>query len=373
MLWCFGVPVVPASAIGPGLVWPDRPVSSAQAAGTACADVLFVGVRGSVEAPPYGGTVRSWRDALAARTASLDPDALGAGRVREFDLNYPATAPETILSAGLPRLLFDAELPGSAFTDSVAAGVSELRGVLDDARTRCPQERWVLVGYSQGAQVINQALAADGDHDQLVAAVLLGNPGHFAGQQVTEVSGSAPETANGLMSALYYIRGSAAAGRDTGGQAQAQADGVKAMLELGQSRVVEQTMIDSATAGGLALPASDREDVQSICAEDDLVCDAGAGLYRVLLSGRIEPEIQRAAGPHGSYGADQHPEAVDRVVERLELITPGTPAVPSAPVATALGGIGISLSVIIGVTVWLVLVGRQIRRRAAAPVGRTTE
>ena len=59
----------PAAPITPGagMGWGSDPVSSEQASQMECASVMFVGVRGSGETPPYGATITSIRDAVAQK------------------------------------------------------------------------------------------------------------------------------------------------------------------------------------------------------------------------------------------------------------------------------------------------------------------
>ena len=58
----------------------------------------------------------------------------------------------------------------------------------------------VLAGFSQGSQAITQALAQTDTPQRLAGAILVGNPDHYPGQNVQEVSGDADQSAIGMTS-----------------------------------------------------------------------------------------------------------------------------------------------------------------------------
>ncbi|MFW6598028.1 cutinase family protein [Propionibacteriaceae bacterium Y2011] len=362
------LPAAPAHAAG-GLTWAPAPAPSGQADEMACADFLFIGARGSLEEPPYGGMVNSWREAFADRTANV-PRA-GQGTVRELYVDYPAVGPDTLLESDLGELLFGAELPAAVFFDSVNTGVESTTAALQDSQRRCPDEKWILVGYSQGAQVLNEVLADLGPADQLLTAVLLGNPGHHVGQTVTEVAGTAGPEATGLTASMYYIRHEALQGREAGGQSQATADGVRAVLELGQGRAEPAEIGTAADANRLTVPHDLQSRVQSLCNDGDMVCDAGPALYRVIVNqGATQEEIDRAGAPHHAYTPDLVTPAVDRAVSDIRDAIPGPspvpPPVPKEPVlgplTIVIGGVGASMLVALAVA----LVQLYRRREASA-------
>ncbi|GAE76975.1 serine esterase cutinase [Cutibacterium acnes JCM 18918] len=70
-----------------------------------------------------------------------------------------------------------------------------------------PKEWVVLAGFfSQGSQAITQALAQTDTPQRLAGAILVGNPDHYPGQNVQEVSGDADQSAIGMAAILYYLR-----------------------------------------------------------------------------------------------------------------------------------------------------------------------
>ncbi|MGX5681857.1 cell wall-binding repeat-containing protein [Schumannella luteola] len=186
--------------------WPDAPVSHWDAESTACADVLFLGVRGSGEEGAYGAPIEHIRDGVRDGLGTL-PGVGDARTVREVYLDYPAAAVEVIaddLQRNLDNALYG--IPRDQwvwhYLDSIDAGAIRLHNFLAAQATRCPNEKWVLTGYSQGALVINMVLADFADYSRYGGVFLLANPGQKDSQPVTDL-GTAPENAYGVGTLLW--------------------------------------------------------------------------------------------------------------------------------------------------------------------------
>lgn len=353
-----GLPVLPAHAADGGLRWSEEPTAASAAARGECADVLFLAARGSLEEGPYGNLIQSWRDELAAGTASVP--GRGVGTVREVYVDYPAVGPDTMLKAGLDQLFFAPEMPSVEYLDSVTTGVENAQQALDDSAQRCPEERWVLVGFSQGAQVLTEVLAARGmdGSGQLLLAMLAGSPTHYPGQAVTENAGDASEQATGLAASLHYIRHGAAAGRSEGGEDHAKAAGVRAVLELGQGQTNGEAMAEAMQSGGFAMPPELAPRVMSLCNESDPVCDSGPLIRQAIIDGSdTDALVDKSWDVHHRYQPDQVRPVLDRAAAEFRAVVPspevtqpqpGPPLTPGrilagAVIASLLAGLGVAL------------------------------
>lgn len=192
-----GTPAAEAAVNG----WPDAPTSHWDAENTACADVMFVGVRGSGEESAYGAPVEHIRDGVRDGFGQL-PGVGSARTVREVYLEYPAAAVE-VIGEDLERNLNNAlnGIPADQwvfhYLDSVDAGAIRLHNFLNEQAVRCPDEKWVLAGYSQGALIINMVLPQFADYSRYGGVFLLANPGQQEGQPATNL-GTAPAAAYGI-------------------------------------------------------------------------------------------------------------------------------------------------------------------------------
>jgi phosphoheptose isomerase len=149
-------------------------LASADAAAAACDGYVFVGVRGSGEADlgeadPYLGMGATVFDAfqsfaLAMTTSSAAVAAIG--------LDYPAVAMNSFEG-------FNAvNGTSAAYTASVTAGAGALRDLIRARHDTCAGTRFVLSGYSQGADVLAagiELLTAE-ESAMIVSTVLFGDP-----------------------------------------------------------------------------------------------------------------------------------------------------------------------------------------------------
>lgn len=330
--WALPLLVSPAGAPAyaipvAGLDWGTGPVSSRLAGSQPCADLVFVGARASGEEAPYGPTVARVRDQLVAGTAA--PPGEPTGRVRQLYLDYPATPPQTLFAVGVDRLLLEPAIPANDYTASVDAGVRELRSVLQDSVARCRDERWVLAGFSQGAQVINQVLADHPDPARVADAILVGNPGHHQGQRVVE-HGTAAPGANGLIPSMLYLRDEAARTRGDHLPGAIGAIGVvQAAYDLRENTPPEGVMVRLAAENRLAVP-EDIPRAHSVCAAGDLICDTGPAMWRILTQrSNFDAEIVRTRPIHGGYDDAQLSAATAPVTEHLRATLPERAEPPS--------------------------------------------
>ena len=161
---------------------------------TGCADIEVIAVRGTNESSPTGVLGRL-ADAVTARTSKT---------VATYGLPYPAT---------------------SDWVNSVNAGKSLLTQRLTTQSAACPNQRFVLLGYSQGAWVVGDSLAGGGGGwpapvsaalgTKVAAIVLYGDPRYrswewfdvgTAGAALSPINGIIPRDPGALATYASRIR-----------------------------------------------------------------------------------------------------------------------------------------------------------------------
>ena len=154
--------------------------AAAEAAG--CTDVTVVFARGS------GQRIAQRESAvfLGALSARLGPSvratAYELGSASYGGARYPAVGVGVDSNDAFANLLDAASLwtgnEGGRYRASVATGVLELRTYLQQRLRTCPAERIVLGGYSQGAQVVGDALPrlSRGVRKRIAFVGLFGDP-----------------------------------------------------------------------------------------------------------------------------------------------------------------------------------------------------
>ena len=231
-----------------------------------CADVLFIGVRGSGEGPqgdpPFftndfdGFGTRMWTSyqAFEQQLRELEPNAT----VKAYGLRYRAL--------GLPYNVIN--MGTDAYFNSIYDGVDKLNAYVDAETARCAGDvpRLVLAGYSQGALVVHIVLRQFAEFEpemlspsRLGAVILLADPAKTPNgsetiwQGANELAGAGIRNAEGVWHKLF-----------------------KAYNET--------------TYHG-PLPTAITDRTVSLCHENDWVCSPG------WLSG---------SGPHGNYSFEEN-------------------------------------------------------------------
>ena len=126
--------------------------------------------------------------------------------MREVYLDYPAAA-MSVLTDDVARVFSIDSInnPSNWSFDyllSIADGRIALADLLADSQARCPDEKWVLAGYSQGALVISEVLAQFPDYSRYGGVMLIANPAN-ANDPNTLQTGTAVDETSGIGSYLY--------------------------------------------------------------------------------------------------------------------------------------------------------------------------
>lgn len=183
----------------PGSPPPAGPTSPPPSEESGCPAVKLIGARGSGEPQGLGRPVGAFARALADR---LDM-RLNGDDYRATWVSYPAFLPKFKPKHWYSGLFEDAS-EVKEYQRSVQAGADALRTMLhgDPCRSR---SRYVLAGYSQGAQVIGDAIAGDDlkrVRNRLVATIFFGDPTFDATMRGVEFSGSFSPRKKGLLRRL---------------------------------------------------------------------------------------------------------------------------------------------------------------------------
>ena len=164
-----------------------------------CSSLLVVGVRGSGEPGPGGN-----------KATKSNPWYGGFGKTIQDVVNRIAAA---VPSAGIQSLSYPA-IPVNfnprdfskyslAYLLSVNAGDNGLTSTISDVLSNCHNTRFLLAGYSQGAQVVAESypLMSQADQSAVVGVVLIGDP-YFNGSQANVDVGDYDSTLNGVLTSF---------------------------------------------------------------------------------------------------------------------------------------------------------------------------
>ncbi len=196
MLRALSLALVPMLLIVPTTTVHARP---------ACADVLFLGARGSGQ--PAGGTLEDGGTGMGPQVHDVARRLVAELPGRTIDaraVDYPAEGVEVIL------------VDPARYLGGLEAGVASVDGVLREQAARCPRQRIVLAGYSQGAMIMHRELqdlqvepAARGILRRVDGAVLIADGDRRLRDHVTSYGTS--RRGRGIATALLAASGSRAA------------------------------------------------------------------------------------------------------------------------------------------------------------------
>jgi hypothetical protein len=220
--------------------------------------VLVVALRGSGQSDGAGNELRTFAHQIDANLPQSIP-------VRLVYIDYTSASVWSIITPG--------QGPGY-YLASIGDGEQRLRNVLNDSASRCPSEKWVIGGYSQGALVAHLVAAEYANTNQLASVDMLADPAR---------SNQPAQDGNELGTAGIH-------------------DGIYTL-----------------THGQRPLPASWTGKMNSLCDSRDVVCDIGSAYYsvglrtalgtpgpaRILAAPVFAAQIRDGINVHTSYGADQ--------------------------------------------------------------------
>jgi hypothetical protein len=176
---------------------------------TACKNVMFIGARGSGEAPPLGGfdpanELNNMGERIREVERGFEQGLQGqAQSVRPVALRYPALSTSGL---SIPSLVDDYEV-FKPYLENIWEGVYTLEETLSVEEARCPSEKVVLAGYSAGALVIHLALGELAGSpllspSRIAAIVLISDPTRVGSEAVIK-DGTANPAADGIYTKIF--------------------------------------------------------------------------------------------------------------------------------------------------------------------------
>jgi hypothetical protein len=195
---------------------PSRPPPPHAPDETTCQSVMFIGARGSGEAPSLGSfdpmnelsnMGERVREVEQGFQNTLQGQAHSSGsaelQVRPISLRYPALSTSGL---SIPSLVDDYEV-FKPYLENIWEGVYTLEETLSIEEARCPSEKVVLVGYSAGALVIHLALGEIAGSplispSRIAAIVLISDPTRVGSEPVVK-DGSANPAADGIYTKIF--------------------------------------------------------------------------------------------------------------------------------------------------------------------------
>lgn len=159
------------------LVSANSVILSQPAQATGCDDVKFIFARGSGE-ELSGPSMHAWQSTIEKhlKSSHLKYSFYELGSSTQNGFRYPAVAVAGSLK-GFTNLIGAAISGGDSFEfgQSVLSGKFELKNYLTKVSSTCPQTKFVLGGYSQGAMVISGSLPQI-DPKNVIYASTFGDP-----------------------------------------------------------------------------------------------------------------------------------------------------------------------------------------------------
>ncbi len=282
-----------------------------------CADVLIIFTRGSSD-NPEGNFIN---DPFDDRFSDLEkvPGAFFQAFQTKMDGEYPLVTYKAVSVHNFPNLyspkgykavgIFSAQtffnavqaefswFPFGEYNKSVGDGKEETVGYIKDQIALCPDQRLVLGGYSQGAQVMGESvfmLSAE-EREHVSALALFGDP-KYVGSDISNSSSmlnwfDSLSTIFTRPKAKPWKRGSA--GLSDRGLADARIPYVPTDLKY-------KTL--------------------SWCFNDDFVCSGGSGIFQTVVSSfqnGSTPTYADYSNGHMRYATFGAPQAADEIVQRL--------------------------------------------------------
>lgn len=150
------------------------PLATVNSKSVECKDVQAVFARGSGEKAQTNINYQKFKDSLVGvlKTANKTHDFYDLGESNRYGYQYPAVSVENLKA--ITDTYFNAG-KNDYFNHSVTTGIKEMHALYRDITKRCPNTKFILGGYSQGAIVMSHAIRTL-DPEKIIYLSTFGDP-----------------------------------------------------------------------------------------------------------------------------------------------------------------------------------------------------
>ena len=150
------------------------PLASVNSKAVECKDIQAVFARGSGEKAKTNINYQKFKDNLVGvlQSANKSYDFYDLGESNRYGYQYPAVSVESLKA--ITDTYFNAG-KNDYFNHSVTTGIKEMHALYRDITKRCPNTKFILGGYSQGAIVMSHAIRTL-DPEKIIYLSTFGDP-----------------------------------------------------------------------------------------------------------------------------------------------------------------------------------------------------
>ena len=133
------------------------PLASVNSKAVECKDIQAVFARGSGEKAKTNINYQKFKDNLIGvlQSANKSYDFYDLGESNQYKYQYPAVSVENL---GAIADTYIHAGKNDYFNNSVTTGIKEMQTLYQEITHRCPNTKFILGGYSQGAIVMSHAI-----------------------------------------------------------------------------------------------------------------------------------------------------------------------------------------------------------------------
>ena len=150
------------------------PLASVNSKAVECKDIQAVFARGSGEKAKTNINYQKFKDNLVGvlQSANKSYDFYDLGESNQYKYQYPAVSVENL---GAIADTYIHAGKNDYFNNSVTTGINEIHTLYHDITHRCPNTKFILGGYSQGAIVMSHAIRTL-DPEKIIYLSTFGDP-----------------------------------------------------------------------------------------------------------------------------------------------------------------------------------------------------